>query len=466
MQLGLGIDLGNSAFLGRVSNLVPPPAGLGWTPDFTISKIAGVYSTNFDIDARKPSITGTQYYVNSNVGSPPGGWGVGSDSNNGTSIATPFLTLRKAVAVINLQSASLVHGCKSVCGTVYRSSTLSWQGLTLSKSAVFESVDGSRTLSVQAAATAPSYTKTGGQTNVYQMSLAAAPAMVLDFTNIVAGSFSYAPEYGPLTLVADVATCDSTAGSYFWDAGLILYVHPFDGRAADSNVQPTTTSSSGAAWANPSVGAILWMENIDFIGGATAFANTSNDASFRTYRKNCTYQASNTDGTTTTTAAAGIDHYWQNGAYNTGGDGLSQYGTTASSNDGPWKVEMNCRARRNGHDGSTANNCSTQHAACKTITLNPDYSLSQDRCVHDVSTAKRWMLGGAIGPSAAVGATSRTLVAGNAAQSVSIYVDGTTITAGSVYDLNTTSGCSILFKGSVPGGLTTDPANAGTIGTY
>lgn len=467
-KMGARGGFGSLGGLGSVSNgRLSAPAGLGWTPDFNIFLQNGIYSTNFNIDTRKPAVTGNQYYVNCGNGTPPGGWGAGSDSNNGTSIATPFLTIRKAIATTSLQSSVLVHGISFVCGAVQRGSTQAWQANTLSKSALIQSIDGSRIISVQAGVTAPSYTKTGGQTNVYQMALAAAPNAVLDFTNIVVGSFSYAPEYGPLALVASIVACDSTVNSYFYDgAGTTLYVHAFDNRAADSNVQPTITGN-GAGFAHVSAGAILWMENIDFVGGGNAFSNTSSDSTYRTYRKNCTYQASSaTDGSVSTTPARGIDYYWQNAAYNTTMDGFSEYGTTATSNDGPYKAELYCRARRNGHEGSAANNCSTAHADCKTISLNCDYALSQDRCVHDVSTAKRWTLGGSFGPSAASGTTSRTLQAGNAsAQGVTIWVDGTTINH-SDFDLNTYTGCSILFKTAIPVGLTVDPASAGTIGTY
>lgn len=452
-----------TALLGGAKGYLP--AAFGWTPDVAVS-LTGPVEHNYNPVARKPAITGNTYWVD-----PVNGL----DTNNGLTSGTPFATLFKGVSTANVQSISLTHNVK-VKGGIYRTATQGWFNLTVTRSLVIESWDGNRILNVaSASAVAPVYTKTVAQTNVYQMALAAAPSngWVFDFANTVNGFASYQTQYAVLTLVADIATCDATAGSYFYDlAGTTLYVHTIDSRAADANVQPLV-NLIGAGIGYTAGPAIFWCENIDFIGGGVSWSNTSRDGlNARSYLNSCTAQGTtSSDGFSHTfgsVSVGGIDYYYRCGAFWTKEDGFTQFGTTATANDGPYRLEIECVSRNNGNDGTTANNGTTQHANCKSFDINCTFAHSQNRLCQDIWTSRRVSVGCSFGPSdAAPGSTSRTIYAGQSAgQSTMIWLDRCTIVPGSQYDLTATSGSSILFKGSIPGGVTTDPANTGTIGTY
>lgn len=572
---------------GNIPNngLITPPVGFTTpAPELQIFRQYGVVSNTYDPNNYLPTITGNQYFLNCNNGTPPSGWGAGSDGNNGLSKATPFATLRKIIAVISLQSASFVHGCQFVCGSV-QLFTNAWNGNTLTKSAVIQSVDGSRIISAPAwpSTTAPVWTKTGGQTNVYQAALTSTPFFAADFTHSINGSaaittvgngaltaaalspasslvaapiersgpvaaFSdttdtatniiaalpsspavgyqwqinlvnltnfaqtivggvgvtvagvsvippkstgvffatYAAAgavilttqslasnaFAPLNLVASIALCDSTPGSFFYDGSTTVYVHCIDSRAADANILPLCNVGGGnGVVAIQAANSVLWVNNIDFVGGASSMANSSNVANARTYWNNCSAQLTfNGQGFIHfgVPITSMTDYYYRSGSYNTNDDGFSQVGTGIGSNDGPSKIEIECSGQMNGYNASTFNNGSTSHSACKTVTINCNFNFALDRVVADAGQAQRWGIGGTWGPSRGVnGASSMAVGCGSGGGIVcQFWLDGVSVLKGSVYDLEVQTGDILLFKGAIPAGLTNAPTSTGTVGTY
>jgi hypothetical protein len=149
---------------------------------------------------------GYAYYANSVTG---------SDSNPGTSSLAPFATIAKLLTVWQAgQSVGLAKG------STWREELL-YPG---NSSAVYAyGASGNKPI-LDASDIIPnaSWTKTGGRTNVYEFAVVLpARSGEVSFTNCWENDVN-------LALVADVATCDATAGSYYiaaHEGAQTLYIH-------------------------------------------------------------------------------------------------------------------------------------------------------------------------------------------------------------------------------------------------
>jgi hypothetical protein len=445
------------------ANLAIPDARFQYfsTMGLTVKKVGGVYSHNYLSANFKPAITGITIYID----------GVnGSDSFVGTNPLQP----RKTFAVINGQSTALVHQF-----LVKGNAPVRHNGVVTTRSCVISSWDGARVQVVAAVNITPeTWTATSGQAGVYETAFAATPYSVVDLSFTETWGTTDAPAYRRLALVASLVLCQSTAGSWFWDSGASkLYVHTSDTRAPDLNVIPTNNASQFTwvpvtAVSNP----VFWMDQVDSIGGfnpiliteATSSGGSGGNINLRAYMNRCTAQICKDIGIER--IGIGNTLTYRCGAYETGDDGFHYDGLNAASLTDPTgsHVEIEPTTYNCGVTTSTQANSSSLHSLGTCVTINPNFQAAWNRELHDILAAYRWLLGGSVGPSRqSTGSTSRSVVAGSAgSQLCKIFVDGTTVRPGSQYDLNTTGGCSILFKGGVPGTLTIDPANAGTIGAF
>lgn len=464
-SLGFGLSLGLAGKAGGPKHIASPSSYFDWFAALGLSafKQGSAYSSNYTLNMFKPAVTGITIYVDYATGD--------NTLNDGLSWATPKKTLRGAITPINAGSASQVHRVVFKGGLSPCSITAQF-----SRPVVFESFDGGRLKHINVASETPvSWTKTAGQTNVYEGTPTGTVSGVVDVSAGMPGYPSDCPRYYRLTSVADVATCDATPNSYFYDSATPrLYVHTFDNRAADISVwQINTSNSLTFAAASGVASPTFWADRIDAIGGSSGLMLTETFVAggvpaYRAYMNRCTGQYGSQDGITH--RGLGNTIQYRCGAYGTFYDGFSSWGMSGASNTDPAgnRVEIECYADQCGGavDGTT--NSSTLHSLSRAVTINCDFRNAKDKNIHDINMSKRWWLGGVIGPSrTATGAGSRSLQAGNGADQVTeMWVDGATFPAGSLYTLNTTALAAIRINGAVPSGVTIDPASAGTITTY
>ena len=154
-------------------------------------------------------------------------------------------------------------------------------------------------------------------------------------------------EYGYMKKVNDLATCNSTANSYFVDQPTArVYVHTTDGRQPDVNTHVFN------AWNSPgqykSYGSIMqnlecYFEGFTFLGGASAFGlQQANDGLFtKAQFKDCTFKY--TTGATINQLGyleVAFDSCLVSSSYN---DGISYQAYGASLP--PSGLEINCESR-------------------------------------------------------------------------------------------------------------------------
>ncbi len=431
----------------------------------TIRKVGGLFVHDYDDQKSKPAITGSTYYVK------PGG----SDAAAGTSPATAFATLSRAMNRIMNDGVSQSLVGKIVIDTsagdiIYTGSTQGLYGVTCRKSVVIEPTGPGRVICANTVANTAAFTWTvTANPPIYSTPCSGTPGYVVDLSRIVAGSPANKPEYEPMVLGASATTL--TAGQYFYDSGTTtLYVRTADGRAPDNKIIPTATGTGSFAWGPQRSGQIFWAKGLDFVGSYNTQVDYTlmPDNSGKAYFNECTSQATGLDGFVMNMMGYGL--FSKCGAYNTTGDGFSAYaGANGNTLNQSWKAELDCRYRRNGKSGNLANNASTGHDASRTVMINPDPDLSQDRLIHYVYAALCWIVGGVIGRSArATGATSRTLMVnqGAAGRVPTIWVEGATFVGHSEIDVEASSYGQVLFKPDAPVGLTTTTSANGLIGTY
>lgn len=429
-----------------------------------IYKFGNLIFHTYDDTKSKPTITGSTYYVK------PGG----SDAAAGTSPATAFATINRAINRIMFDGVSQSLVGRIVVDTsagdiIYQGSN-GLGGITCRKSVVIETTGPGRAIMAVVPGGSPLLTWTvTANPPIYSTPLSIAPSYVVDLSRIVSGSPINKPEYEPLTLGASASAL--TAGQYFYDTPTTtLYVRTADGRAPDSKIIPTSPSANGFTWGPQLSGQVFWAKGLDFVGGYQTQVDYTfmADATGKAFFSECTAQASGLDGFVMNMVGYGL--FSKCGAYNTIGDGFSAYaGVGGNTLNQSWKVELDCRARRNGNSSNLANNASTGHDATRSVIINPDYDLSQDRLIHYVYAALAWIIGGIIGKSArASGTTSRTLMVNQGAvgRTPTIWADSVTFNGHSEIDIEASAYGKIYLHNINPSDLTTTTNANGTIENY
>ncbi len=186
----------------------------------------------------------------------------GSDSNAGTSPNVPFLTIAKLMTVLQAgQSVGLARG-----GTWREQLSLSVANVTVAA----YGVGADPILDCADVAANASWSKTAGRTNIYQITLA---------TNYTASepTFRRVWEDGTrLPLVADLATCDTTPGSYYvatHDAASVTwYVHATGSTNVTSNGRTYEVNVRNS-------GLYSWSVSGAAISGIAAKRNAANNGS-------------------------------------------------------------------------------------------------------------------------------------------------------------------------------------------
>ncbi|RRN67657.1 hypothetical protein [Agrobacterium deltaense] len=455
------LNFGNGSDL-----LQPPSSSFSFLDDIfgvRIKKKRRAITHGYDQAKSMPSAVAQTYCVKPS----------GDDLAAGTSMATAFATLKRAISMIMFggMSQSLIGRIvvDTSGGDVIFLGSNGLQNVTCRKSLLIFPTGPGRVISVSTVGSATSFEWTGaGNPAIYATPCASAPGYVFDLKRIVPGSPANAPEYELLVLGSSASTL--AAGQYFYDsANATLYVRAADDRAPGSTIVPTTTGS-GFAWGPQLSGQVLWSKGMDIIGGYQTQIDYTYmaDATAQAYLNDVTFQGSGLDGFVMT--RPGYSLLSGCGAYNTTGDGFSSYagagGNTLAVN---WRGELDCRARRNGKSANLANNASTGHDASRTVIVNPDYDLSQDRLVHFVYASLVWIVGGKLGRSArAAGASSRTLMVNQGAvdRTPIMWLDSVEMVGHSEIDIEASNYGRILMRDVEVSSLTKSANTNGFIGGY
>lgn len=389
---------------------VVPPSGFGWTTSPLAGKLTvdqrGVFSSTLDITTYK-NTGGTTYYVNV---------ATGSNSNAGTSTGAAFQTL--AYALAKMASGDTVY---VAAGTYTRAQ---W-AYTLTASVNIIGV-GSVLLTNSDVLT---WTLSSGKTYTYQAARSAV-GQVVDLASGGRGT--------RYTLVTSTALVESTPGS-FYDDGTNVYVHTYNGRAADANIYAllTTVAFETVSAINP------YFENLTIWGGSSPIdmrAPTGGSAP-NVYLNNVVtgYSCLNDNVRILGCALAILVNC------DTYGADYDGYGYHAFNGIIPKAIEIGCRALDNSGapygQGTSSDNGTTAHDGASVIRVNGTYMRSNGANLADVSAGTQsWNLGCAL-------ASSTTL-----------------------YDVELTTGAQVWLdsctgSGSYLGSLQTDTGNSSQIFT-
>jgi hypothetical protein len=468
IMLGLGLGVSRSAvFRGGAATLLAAPSGFTMTlpADFFVQGLT--FSTDYDIADDMPDTTGWREE-----------WAAPDGSTTNTSSTTGSrVTLRKAIDnAIAAAVPTVIH----VKDDIYRGA-FAWDGRNPGIELVFLRETGGvmngRSVSLKAASTtAPSYAKTGGQTNVYEMTVAA-PTQVVDLLHRDAHN-----GYRFFTLVASIAAVDGAQNSYFHD-GTKLYVHALNAgdtavRAADAYVQPLAGGSAEAAWTPTGNNRTLYIEHMDILGASiglnASVAAAAGITGCKLLLNSVTFQGSNGNGLQVGMQGSVRDVSCS--AIRNVGDGFSYSGEGGSGQAAaasPDVLSVAPYARSNGSSAASNDNGWTTHGLTRAILLNPDIDDSYDRAIHCVAGTQTWILGGAPGDVVAASGAAATVdsntntaaiaAGGSGAGTATIWADGVTISTNADDDLQELSGgvIKVTARTSYNAGNVT-----GTIETY
>lgn len=413
-KLTCGRSAGNGldTFLGSKS-ILPPPTGLGWTPPFTVYQHPnGVYSTDFDIEDYRPVGTPVDVYV-----SP-----TGNDANSGLTELLPKKNLKTALALAESLTVS-GDACRLILasGSYVGTDQIDPAGLIFTdRKWIVETLDGgSATIGIYSDYT---WSKTGGQTNVYQVTTAHTfQSWVFD-----AGVLDEFGLFTRLAVKASVAEVDATQGSWFLDAG-VLYVHTADSRVADNNLRMFADRVGLSVDGNGT----LFIRNVTIHGGSTSAMQTQDTASHdpNLYAYNCEFAYSFDDGID---ADGGDNIFLENcRCIRNAQDGFN-YGPGLRTAIGK-VIEINCTATNN---GSSANNDqgSSIHYGFVAVSVNSQYIGAMGQGIADAE-ANRWCVGCTAGSTRYIDDQIKNRNASFSAFSLSkLWLDGCRA-FGSIYDL-------------------------------
>jgi hypothetical protein len=447
-----------SGVLGSVSTLNPQAifSSLLSANQMTVANpSAGTYTHTFDPSNFKPTPT-VEYYVG------PGG----SDSNNGTSWATRFLTLNKALVSANTQVLGTVIRVRAQCyggtGVVYKTSdsAKSWGGTGIQRDVIIEPCDNTGALVATNLLTATVAGRTVSypdiQTQIVSIHDIVVPAYVATadpnvyvstYTTEDVNSFAYdlafTNDFGrPLGLINVNTTMVTDASSpYFndpigatafvattWSRGAIyrdltnkkIYVNLKDNRAPDANLINLKGAANNLAARNlflsPNTNSRkckLWARNLDLWGGRTfiALGDETNLRQCEVTLTDC-YAGYGTVGGFVFQTAGDCRHKGCVAADIPGGDAFTYFmtnDTTGAANGLSLSmVEVDTVASWIGNhslfDNST--NGSSFHRSCTGIRVNCTYDKVTNRIVHDIIDARSWNLGIAFGTTRLSGGTT------------------------------------------------------------
>lgn len=296
----------------------------------TCSKTAKQVFSGYSVAQSAPSAT---YYVST----------TGSDSNNGTSSGTPFLTMSKAITSAN--TGGVPTKIYVAAGTYYRSSSPNYTSVVPTVDIALVATGGRVIVGTFDSFTAPS--KDGTYTNTYSYARSSVERVV-DIGNLDGNG-----HYMPLTLAPSAAVCNITPGSWYTD-GTTLYIQRADGAAVTAtNTRVYLTAGNLTMGSATAVNLYIGsgdngFSGFDFEGGQYGCLTAGFSAS---------------PGTQKIIVAEYCTFRYAGGRVSTSGNGVTLdtfYG---------WAWFFNCDVSRNQSDGFNAHNTSGT-ATMGIITVN------------------------------------------------------------------------------------------------
>ena len=346
---------------GSLANYVyVPPAAFDWVYPFDIGFNSGYFSTTIEANDYKITPT-TVYYVATD----------GSSDNNGLSISTPKSGINQAIALGNASGAPFeIRIADGLYTHTYAMTTIPTQSFNV--------------VSPNSAIISHEWeTKTGFALTTNNTYVRARSDVLSVFDSSIVDSDAI---YEKLTLVANQAACEATAGTWFTD-NTDVWVHASDNRdlATDASAIKLMIQSG---YPRVQGDVQCYFENIHFEGGETqAFdiRNTGLGQSTQGYFKNCSfnYCAVNNGLNAYGVPLLILDNCTTAKNYK---DGFNYHALNSTVCN---VVEIDSLSTSNGWSGSVSNNASTVHDGCKIIRLKGGnnrgiYKLSEGRNIHDI----------------------------------------------------------------------------------
>lgn len=450
----LSADVGSRrALFGAAGNApvkLAIPSGFNWTPPFNLFRTpAGVYSTDFNINSLKPTVS-TVGHVN-----------VATGVNSGTtcSSGSPCLSLSYCLSTATVDQCVIDQaGTQAANGAWILWGTRGFSGTTPTRSVSVVVAGGGRAVSVKSpASTPPTWTLFSG--NAYSTPLTGSGTGPPTDLSLLDGN----GDFVQLVHVASAAAVVTTPNSWFYDGSTTIYVQAQDSRnlVGDLKMAVQGTGNNGAF--NTASALTLWVSNIDFVAAAP-FNATQPSAPVGAIPviaiSNCTFQGS-------TGAGTGADGFTLNGQYaafiqgsrssKNWNDGWGYHAANAVAST---VFEYGNSTGFNGN-GNSSDQASSLHDASIGITLNPAYAGASNQTIKDIGTSQRWILGGSLAAPVETDSSGFTISISNA-----MWLDGTAVTPAGTFTLDIESPSILHYRNNPNMPSLTKSAGGGTLATY
>lgn len=309
----------------------------------------------------------------------------GDDSHSGASFAAPFRTLRRALGQPDAAAIVVDEAGGPLIGAD------GWRGATPAGANLVLTTRNGGKATLIGGDPAPDWAPYSGRIHKRDTPFAGRTVLVIDLA--VTDKYGFASVYPPAPSLEAM-----TEGSCFADPqSRALYCWAEGGRslAGDTRLIVSDPQPNGR-W-EPASGGLLYIENFRFIGGGRAFRALNHSPSIRATLcfDHCDFWGSTNSNLVA--IQGGVDAYLQDcTGFGGNKDGFNYHGDTAGGQS-VRAVEIRCTIGRNGYDNSGTNNASTAHERCKVISIDGTYHTAQNRTIHDIGDATRWMVGCRIG---------------------------------------------------------------------
>lgn len=400
------------------ASLVPLPDGR------TVAQVNKRARDFFDVASTARTAPARTFYVNSGGARTIGAdaWGAGLDTNNGTSFATPFLSISKALTAVNAGTTP---------AAVYVAFGLYPQTLYPSLGNVSTQVDvaliavGGRVVT-GAWDDAVTFAADATHTSTYKTTAALADCTSVMWLDLLTRD----GHYGEGVQVATPALCNITPGSWCL-SGTDLYVHRPDGTAptvANTRVYRKINQVfrivRSVAPPNVFIGGADANSGFDFEGGYSGVLTVSISGDYGVNRvlavENSTFRYAptiDTGGGVISTARGvnlgswrGLAVFENCDASANGTDGFNAH-STRSANRNQFLLTINCTGINNGRNQQSSNGWSI-HENMVGIDLAGRYERSRGGAVRNINDSLSWMAGTAalddLGDKAAGGSVAPT----------------------------------------------------------
>jgi hypothetical protein len=432
--------LGSVSLLGSATTVIAVPAGFDWQPPVTIYETAGVITTSYSADAYKVAATASLYVAQT-----------GNDTTGTGTEGAPYRSIKKALQTADTlpdESINIFVAAGEYNYSLHFSSTSANKNLNIIAT-------GGRALCTNRFALTTWASDNGAGSGTYRATR----------SNITDVRDARYPETMPdgvqipqlLTKSADLATCQTTPGTWFTD-NVSVWVHTHDGRSPDAGVGGDVACLYGATSARLLTAKSWFVQGFDFEGvsgsdflvqpgGGVSVPRVVIDSCTSRFQRQNNHKPFNLQGVT-----LAIINNCQ--TYRSEGDGFS-YSQIAAGSPSVNVVEIGCRAYYCGYPATNGKiiNSSTSHADCRTVRINCDYRYTYGPVVADINRTKNWLI--AVRARDCLGgwqdSQDSCLQAGNpAGDTVETWADRCVL-SGAHYDIYAGTGCTVRYRNMAAG---------------